>query len=373
MLSDTLTNCLRRIARMLDERFSPGATYVVDGRVTRPLVADPIRIADVGAAGGADGRWTGVRNSVRFITFEPDRRSSQPGDANFSVGLGAQAGERLLQLTRLPQASSLYPLDAETLADFANWDSHEVVGKLSIPVDTLDQCIRDRPELQPEFLKVDAEGADYEVLQGASKALASSILGVQVEVSFISRHVGAAGFAETDALLRDAGFALFSLNREHWVRRNQVSCPTAQPQLVWADAVYFLDRRSLLKRLAGEGAAARDPMLTKFVVLLLCYGVFDYAMEVVDAAEAAQLIPGGRARDLRHAIRTSVRHAGRFILGQVGAVAVLTVAFVVASPFSRARRSLGRRLSQGAGTLMHYLGRLMRESGDQRFHMTDPF
>lgn len=373
MKSESLKSRFRRIADTLDDRFSPGFAYVVDGGVGGVLAADPIRIADVGAAGGADGRWAGVRDWVRFITFEPDRRSTQSGDANFSVGLGAKAGERVLQLTKLPQASSLYPLDAESLADFANWDSHEVVGELSIPVDTLDGCLRARPELRPDFLKVDAEGADYEVLEGASEALTTSILGVQVEVSFISRHVGAAGFADTDALLRRAGFSLFSLNREHWVRRNRVSCATAQPQLIWADAVYFLDRRTFLSRLRGAAPDTRIATLTKFVLLLLCYGSFDYALEVVDAAEAALLIPEDRAGGLRRVVVSSVQHSRRFILGQVGAVVVLMAAFLVAAPSARARRSLGRRLSRGAGTLMHYLGRLARERGDHRYHMTDPF
>src|SRR5690606_16797095 len=128
----------------------------------------------------------------------------------------------------------------------------------------------------------------------------------RVEMSFLPRHVDAPLFAETDAYSRGQGFQLFQLSRESWVRKKLVHGYSSEPHLAWGDAVYFLKREEALARLRSASEDAREGVLTRWVVILLSFGVQDYAVELVEAAAEAGLVRRECASDLRHAAEASV-------------------------------------------------------------------
>ncbi len=322
-------------------------------------------VADAGSCGGPDVRWLPLKGLVHFLAFEPDARSSQTSpDANctyFAVGLGRRKETRPLHLTQFPPASSLYPLNQERLKDFANREWHQVTGSSLIPLDTMDACLADRPDLAPDFLKVDVEGADLDVLNGASGLLAAGILGVQAEVTFLERHLGAPFFGETDQFLRSRGYELFALLRERWLRTNRTYGANSNPQIVWADAVYFLNRESMLRRLQESSPDGRRILLVKFVTLLLCYGAHDYAVEITDAARSAGLADAADAEDLKRAVEQSVRgFADVLIRSALGAVLSLCL-WIVSLPFARARNRalqyLKRHVSECSDALSRFSNR----------------
>ena len=240
------------------------------------LAAHPLQVIDVGAAFGPERRWSQLgETSCRFMAFEPDARSS--GDlkldasgriATLAVALGSNAGMRTLHLTKAPFASSLCEPNRKVLEAFATWPWHEPAGEAKVKVDTLDHCLAANAGWRADFIKVDAEGADLEVLEGGRESLGQT-LGVQVEVAFIERHVGAPLFSDIDAYLRRAGFSLYQLTREHWLRTNGTFGVNSSPQLVWADALYLRDRDWVLDALGSQprsggkdrqaDADARDP------------------------------------------------------------------------------------------------------------------
>ncbi len=62
-------------------------------------------------------------------------------------------------------------------------------------------------DLSPEypFLKMDVQGFEREVLQGASRTI-NSLVGIQIEVSFAPLYEGGMMYDEALITLRDAGF-----------------------------------------------------------------------------------------------------------------------------------------------------------------------
>jgi hypothetical protein len=58
----------------------------------------------------------------------------------------------------------------------------------------------------PYFLKIDVQGAEKLVLDGAARALRSSIVGVQLEMSVVSLYKDQPHACELDSLLRSFGF-----------------------------------------------------------------------------------------------------------------------------------------------------------------------
>lgn len=359
----------------LEQTLWPEYTYKLSQTMRQVLEEKPFTMADVGAAYGTDPRWLPVEKYAQFVTFEPDVRSQDYSTTNktvnFSTGLSDHPSEKPLYLTKLPAASSLYPLNIDALKCFANYEWHEVVGSASITLDTLDHCLDGRAELQPDFLKVDVEGADLDVLKGGEAALDKSILGLQIEVSFIERHRGAPFFSDADIFLRERGFSLFILSREHWVRQNQTYGPNSRPQLVWGDAVYLLSRTQLLERLNGLHAEAKLVLLVKFIVILLGYGIHDYAIEVIDAVTEVGIISEDISQELKQSVFDSVTPTVAYCLRCLFGIGVTTSFYLLAFPIAPLRRRLGGYVHKHWAKLLQWGAKTSSRGGLYKSSISD--
>jgi FkbM family methyltransferase len=289
-----------------------------------------------------------------------------------AVGLAEAAGERKLYLTDSRFASSVYRPNEAMLQNFGVWPWYAPAGHVMAEVDTLDACLDRHPDWRADFVKVDVEGADLEVLKGGYKALATAF-GVQIEVSFIARNIGAPLQYEVDLWLREAGFHPHLLIREHWVRANGVYGALSRPQLAWADAIYFRERDWVLERLAT--AATREAVearLAGILAILLAYGAHDYAAEIVAAARDTGVIESEAADAAEWSLNASLSALVPF--ATLGALAVL-IAFLTAAPLAligRRGRSFGRGLiAAQAGPLFDALSRAARRSGLNRSCLPD--
>jgi FkbM family methyltransferase len=140
-----------------------------------------------------------------------------------------------------PYCSSLFEPDIALADKFHNLaDLLRVVGTRQIQTRKLDDFVETEGT---DFLKVDVQGGELLVLQGAVERL-KSVLAVHIEVEFLPLYKNQPLFADIDVFLRGLGFAfhtlipsgrtfkpiMFNSNPSGWVR-----------QIVWADAVYVPD------------------------------------------------------------------------------------------------------------------------------------
>jgi FkbM family methyltransferase len=182
---------------------------VITDHIEKVLQRSALDIVDVGASFGPDGRWRRLHQFIRFITFEPDRRTFETshrvvdGNFSFSCGLGSQSSQRPFYLTKFPMSSSTYKPNFGFLDSFPVSSLHEVIETSVMQVEALDQVLGQFPEVHATFLKIDVEGADLDVLSGSEKTLANDVLGVQVEASFSERNECAPFFLPT--LIRTLG------------------------------------------------------------------------------------------------------------------------------------------------------------------------
>jgi FkbM family methyltransferase len=364
------------LLKQLEKQVWPEHTYVISQAMQDALAQRSFVVADVGAAYGTDPRWCSIEPYTRFVTFEPDSRSqddiSNTHTVNFATGLSDYQGEKSLYLTQLPAASSLYPLNINELKSFANYEWHEIVGEATIALDTLDRCLAERPELKPDFLKVDVEGSDLDVLKGGIEVLSQNVLGVQVEVSFIERHVGAPFFSDVDSFLREQGFALFILAREHWLRQNRVWGCNSHPQLIWADAVYVLTKEQFLNRLKLCPQELQFSIIVKFLVICLGYGLHDYAIEVIAAVEDEKIIGEDVAQELKQSIVKSVVSPVTYGLRCLSGIGVTSMLYVLGLPFPPLRRRVSGYLRKHWLNLLRCGVQQLSRSGIYGSSLSDP-
>jgi len=163
-------------------------------------------------------------------------------EVHIPLALGKAEEERTLYVTKAPMCSSLYPPNEPYLKRFAGLP--ELVNldfSCQIATNTLDDFCELEDINEISFLQIDVQGADLDVLKGATRIL-DSILAIQIEVEFSHLYVDQPLFADVDSFLRKQGFTLFDISTSYRVRSNSPICSTVRTgQLLWGDAFYFRD------------------------------------------------------------------------------------------------------------------------------------
>jgi FkbM family methyltransferase len=175
------------------------------------------QVFDVGASSGGYGRELrefGYRGEI--VSFEPlgtpyaQLRHVAALDARWTavnVALGAVKNTAHMNVAANSASSSFLPMkDAHERA--APWARY--VGEESVSVVTLDDVFDHYRKGTSPFLKLDVQGYEEQVLDGASRAL-RHVRGVQLEMSLVPLYEGTWLFTEAVQYFQRAGFGLVSL------------------------------------------------------------------------------------------------------------------------------------------------------------------
>jgi FkbM family methyltransferase len=174
--------------------------------------------------------------------------------------------------------------------DFGN-DGARLLQKRKVETRRLDGLIAARPARcpPPDFLSLDVQSGEYEVLLGARDALDRNICGLIVEVEFGKMYVGQRRFQDVYDLLDSAGFDFV---RFLAIGETSIRAPLGfrgDGYQDFADALFL--RRS--DRVPREDPRRRE-MLTKLCFFALTFGVVELGVQCLTALHGANL-PEARA------------------------------------------------------------------------------
>ena len=127
-----------------------------------------------------------------------------------------------------------------------------------------------------DFIKIDAEGSDYNILLGGKKMLEFS-LGVQIEVQNIERYKQSALYFKVLEFLDTNGFEIFIYNKEFWTRNKYHNINT-NFQNVWSDVVFFKKSDFLVSILKNKSKNHRVLQVKKLIFLMIYYKLHDSAL-----------------------------------------------------------------------------------------------
>jgi len=264
------------------------------------LGAGHLGVVDAGSRDGVHPIFRGLAPLLEVVGFEPDaeecrrlqdeaRRSGRFASlAYVPCALGETDRRQVLQLSRSRGASSFYAPNRGLLERFPDAGRFDVVATASVPVRSLDSLMADPAVPMPrhlDFLKVDTQGSELEILRGARQALQTQVVGVEVEVEFARLYANQPLFRDIDAFLEACGFTLFKLRRQEWVRRTFAHRPhLSAGQLVFGDALYLRDPLAPAASWRPQDARQAEAL----VLLALLYDLHDFALEVLSTPHLAE-------------------------------------------------------------------------------------
>lgn len=257
----------------------------------KSLHTKPLGFIDIGARGGAHDIVEPIAKNTAVLGFECDQEECERLMKNPAVyepwakftledvALAQEKGKAELKLLSANTNHSLLPPN-EKFTKRYNMSKWDVVGRCELQTDTLDnvlfnQDMGDYP--WGEFLKIDTQGTEFEILQGSYRVLRERTVAVVAEVAFCELYKGQKLFSDVEALMREAGFSFYGFTTLHTRSKKLLDKKShvTRERLIYSDAIFFKDPLpgGYSKSLSERGNYAL------FVVALLL-GFHDFAYEL---------------------------------------------------------------------------------------------
>jgi hypothetical protein len=295
------------------------------------LYEEPFTLIDIGCHGGIDPRWLPLKEHLRAFAIDPSAEEIARLSASAPVGVEYIAA--LVDGRPKIAWDSTNPIwdrlsIAETLRIRAR---NQRPSPASAPADPpksifLPDFARDRNLTDIDFIKIDVDGPDFDILDSAAGLLSTTnVLGLKLEVNF---HGGPNEtdhtFHNTDRFMRRAGFELADLSITRYTMaalpgRYLLSIPaqSATGRPFQGDAIYVRDLCS--PKMRDLAANLSDQKLLKLALIFSIHYLEDQAAEVLVAfrSRLAKHIDVGMALDTlaKHGISSAkdyASHMARF-------------------------------------------------------------
>ncbi len=276
---------------------------------------------DVGARGGFDPDLLPAAWATTVIGFEPepeafDSLNAMPSTPWRAIRLlpyavAGRDGERTLHVPRDPRGASLLRHDQEIGHRFGVEDLFEIAETFEVDTRSLDSLFAEHELDPPHYMKLDVEGAELEVLEGAERLL-DDVLAVKLEGGFMRfRHEQPLAW-DLIRHLEQRGFEFMDIfNMHRWRRGSSVPAPYMQRrdpafskgQAAQADLL-FLRRPETLD--AGKIEAR-----IRIALLAATFGQLDHARALLAEEAVSKFLAEAINSDPLAALDAASRRYGR--------------------------------------------------------------
>ncbi|MDD5551400.1 MAG: FkbM family methyltransferase [Candidatus Omnitrophica bacterium] len=250
--------------------------HVVENKLISSLL-----MVDIGARGGINPLWSVFNPLIKATGFDVEGGADTEGV--FNIAFSDESGKRKFYLLKYGASSSFYPPDTKFTNRLRDAGMFEVIKEIEVKTKTLDSF-----NVEPDFLKIDAEGAELDILKGSIKTL-SCLVGLEVEVEFFQERIGQPVFSDVDSFLRRQGFNLYNMRLLRYPRR-PFNAGTyhignvTKGQIISAHCLYFRDFIPVIKDVS------KDKILKQACIMDL-HDLPDCAIELLAYAKMNDLIP----------------------------------------------------------------------------------
>lgn len=238
------------------------------------LGSSAITLVDVGARDSSAEELLPLQKCIHYIGFDADAdevarlnsRSSDYKSAKFIASfVGQDKSNVKFGLHYEGSASSIYPFGKYYNKWFRGGDQDYVKAWIDVEADSLDALV----ELEVDFIKLDTQGNEYEILHGAKRCLRSALM-VEAEVEFIQMYEGKKLAHDVMQFMHEQGFELLYLNRVFG--KSLAFRGESRGQMIFGDALFGISRERAIELDVDKQK--------KYLALLINYGHLDFAYDI---------------------------------------------------------------------------------------------
>lgn len=269
------------------------------------LNANPIIVADVGARGGHLGEINNLKPYLSYYGFDADKEEckrieSMPHeDFNSYKILPYYVGknEGLIDFHLFRDLGSSSKLKPNQYFRNNYSASHEITSSVSVESRTMDSILTENSLELPDFIKLDTQGTELEILKSSPKSLSNCLL-IESEVEIIEMYDGQPLIGEFLTFMDNNGFDVLYINR---VFQNHSSYPgIARGRLTFTDILFGK------KDLHLEDYHPNK--IAKYLILLCNYGHLDIAFNIWNSRKDVQIIIPGLSKYFKFEVENKTKH-----------------------------------------------------------------
>ncbi len=218
-----------------------GSTVAIakqDATLGRKLV-----VLDVGCRWGFAQKFMAANDLFQIFGFDPDPKECErlakyyadPAITLIPLALAQTVGSRTLFITQEPACSSLLEPNPDLTEHYPALACARQVSTTEIETTTLDLWAAKNKVAIVDYIKIDTQGSELEILKGAEDML-QKVRCLEVEVEFNPIYLGQPIFSEVDIFLRSQGFVLWKLsNHVHYSRQGSPDRPLGEDHIFYDD------------------------------------------------------------------------------------------------------------------------------------------
>ena len=230
------------------------------------------KMLDIGAAGDINKRWSIIKDKISIFLVEP-----HPESANELKQKGVKVIERFLyeeegknikfyQTKKKTNSGFLKP-NLVHLKKYPDLERYKIEETVDVSTSTLDNEIKKMNVKNLDFVKIDTEGSELNILKGSKNTL-KNVLGLEIECNFFHLREDSPLFEDIRNYLKNYGIIFVDfLNIIRWEMNNYKSL-IGQPQ--FADVLFLKDPSIVLSNFKNN-LINENTLLNYLIVLTIYY------------------------------------------------------------------------------------------------------
>ena len=329
------------------------------------LKNEKLNILDIGASGSYHvnkfniffSKYPNVSTIIKFD--EINRIEQSVSDKVYDDYLWSENTSMNFYTTYNKVSSSFYKPNQKNLQDFVNFTDHVVIDEQKKKLKKLDDIEFD---FNFDFIKIDAEGSEFEILKGAEKSIKKN-LGFEIEQQFIERFENSPSYQIISEHIDKLGYEVFLMNTESWKKKNSYTNINTNLKLVWADFLYFLKYENF-KNLVLEHKN-REIIIIKQIILFLMYNLHNEAKSLIDKLLKDDLISINFYDDLKKFLLLNLESNTKIILNSFLQLLFSILILFIGIFISRYRANSLNYFNKCFRNFFHLISKLTRFKGEK--------